>query len=176
MKINSTKFKDLKLIKLKKFNDLRGQVVKIFDKKNKSLKFDCFESYISKSKKGTVRGLHGQTGKFSQAKLIVCIKGEALDIAIDLRKKSKTYGKVFKKFISSKNQLAVYIPKGFVHGYIILKNNTTMINLCSTAYNPKKEFGINIKSINLNIPKMKMYFSDKDKNLIGLKNYIKSQK
>ena len=51
MKINSTKFKDLKLIKLKKFNDLRGEVVKIFDKKNKSLKFDCFESYISKSKK-----------------------------------------------------------------------------------------------------------------------------
>ena len=73
MKINSTKFKDLKLIKLKKFNDLRGEVVKIFNKKNKSLRFDCFESYITKSKKGTVRGLHGQTGKFSQAKLIFCI-------------------------------------------------------------------------------------------------------
>ena len=66
MKINSTKFKDLKLIKLKKFNDLRGDVIKIFDKKNKLLRFNCFESYISKSKKGTVRGLHGQKGKFSQ--------------------------------------------------------------------------------------------------------------
>ena len=176
MKINSTKFKDLKLIKLKKFNDLRGDVVKIFDKKNKLLKFDCFESYISKSRKGTVRGLHGQKGKFSQAKLIFCIKGKALDVAIDLRKRSKTFGKVFKKIISSKNLLAVHIPKGFVHGYVILENNTTIINLCSSAYNPKKEFGINIKSINLNIPKMKMYLSNKDKNLIVLKNYIKNLK
>ncbi len=176
MKINSTKFKDLKLIKLKKFSDLRGDVIKIFDKKNKLLKFGCFESYISKSKKGTVRGLHGQIGKFSQAKLIICIKGKALDIAIDLRKKSKTYGKVFKRIINSKNLLAVYIPKGFVHGVIILENDTTIINLCSSAYNPKKEFGINIKSINLNIPKMKMYFSKKDKNLIELKNYIKKTK
>lgn len=176
MKINSTKFKDLKLIKLEKFNDLRGELIKIFDKKNKLLRFNCFESYISKSKKGTVRGLHGQTGKFSQAKLIFCIKGKALDVAIDLRKKSKTFGKVFKKIISSKNLLAVHIPKGFAHGYVILENNTTIINLCSSAYNPKKEFGINIKSINLNIPKMKMYLSNKDKNLIVLKNYIKNLK
>ena len=138
MKINSTKFKDLKLIKLEKFNDLRGELIKIFDKKNKLLRFNCFESYISKSKKGTVRGLHGQTGKFSQAKLIFCIKGKALDVAIDLRKKSKTFGKVFKKIISSKNLLAVHIPKGFAHGYVILENNTTIINLCSSAYNPKK--------------------------------------
>ena len=70
MKINSTKFKDLKLIKLKKFSDLRGDVIKIFNKKNSSLKFTCFESYISESKKGTVRGLHGQKGKFSQSKLV----------------------------------------------------------------------------------------------------------
>ena len=176
MKIISTKFKDLKLIKLKEFNDLRGDLIKIFDKKNKLLKFDCFESYISKSKKGAVRGLHGQKGKFSQSKLIFCIKGKALDVAIDLRKKSKTFGKVFKKIISSKNLLAVHIPKGFVHGYVILENNTTIINLCSSAYNPKNEFGINIKSINLNIPKMRMYFSNKDKNLVGLKNYIKNLK
>ena len=176
MKINSTKFKDLKLIKLKKFNDLRGDVIKIFNKKNKSLKFGCFESYISISKKGTVRGLHGQIGKFSQAKLIVCVKGKALDVAVDLRKRSKTYGKVFKKIINSKNLLAVYIPKGFVHGVVVLENNTTIINLCSTSYNPKKEFGINIKSNNLNIPKMKMYFSKKDKNLVKLKDYIKNSK
>ncbi len=176
MKINSTQFKDLKLIKLKKFNDLRGDVIKIFNKKNKSLKFGCFESYISISKKGTVRGLHGQIGKFSQAKLIICVKGKILDIAIDLRKKSKTYGKVFKKIINSKNLLAVYIPKGFAHGVVVLENNTTIINLCSSGYNPKKEFGINVKSINLNIPKMKMYFSKKDKNLTELKDYIKKSK
>ena len=176
MNINSTKFKDLKLLKFKKFSDLRGDVIKILNKKNKSIKFRCHESYISSSKKGTIRGLHGQTGKFSQAKIIYCIKGKALDVAIDLRKNSKTFGKVFKKIISSKNLLGVLIPKGFVHGVVILENNTILINFCSSEYNPKKEFGINIKSINLKFPKMKLYISNKDKNLIELNKFIKKTK
>ena len=158
MIIYSTKFKDLKILKLQKYQDYRGNLIKVLDRKNKSLKFNCYESYLSCSKKGVVRGLHGQIGKFSQAKIIFCVKGKILDVAVDLRKNSKTYSKVFKKVISSKNLLAIFIPKGFVHGVVILENNTTIINLCSSAYNPKKEFGINIKSINLNIPKMKMYF------------------
>ncbi len=174
MNINSTKFKDLKLIKFKKFSDLRGDVIKIINNENKSIKFECFESYISFSKKGTVRGLHGQIGKFSQSKLIYCIQGKALDIAIDLRKNSKTYGKIFKKIISSKNLLGILIPKGFVHGVIVLENNTSIINFCSSPYNPKKEFGINIRSINL--PKMKLYLSKKDKKLIELKAFIKKRK
>ena len=132
MNINSTKFKDLKLLKFTKFSDLRGDVIKILNKKNKSIKFRCHESYISSSKKGTIRGLHGQTGKFSQAKIIYCIKGKALDVAIDLRKNSKTFGKVFKKIISSKNLLGVLIPKGFVHGVVIMENDTILINFCSS--------------------------------------------
>tara|TARA_B100000767_G_C19730889_1_gene521631 strand:- start:408 stop:932 length:525 start_codon:yes stop_codon:yes gene_type:complete len=172
MNINSTKFKDLKLIKFKKFSDSRGDVIKVLNQKNKSLKFRCYESYISSSKKGTIRGLHGQIGKFSQAKVIYCIQGKALDIAIDLRKNSKTFGKIFKKIISSKNLLGVLIPKGFVHGVVILENNTTLINFCSSGYNPKKEFGVNIKSINLKLPKMKLYISNKDKNLVELNKLI----
>ena len=175
MNINSTQFKDLKLIKLKKFSDLRGEVIKILNKKNKSLKFRCFEAYVSVSKKGTVRGLHGQKGKFSQAKIIYCLRGKALDVAIDLRKNSKTYGKIFKKIISSKNSVAILIPRGFVHGLVVLENDTTIINFCSSAYNPKKEFGVNIKSINLKIPKMRLHISKKDKNLIELNKLIKTK-
>ena len=128
MKIYSTKFKDLKLISLKKYQDRRGDIVKIFNKENKNIKIDCFESYISLSKKGAVRGLHGQQGKYTQEKLIYCIQGKALDLAIDLRKNSKTYGKVFKKKISSNENIAIFIPKGFVHGVISLENKTMIIN------------------------------------------------
>ncbi len=176
MNINSTKFKDLKVIKFKRFSDIRGNLIKIFNKKKKSLKFDCFESYVSLSKKGAVRGLHGQIGKFSQAKLIYCLQGKALDVAVDLRKNSKTFGKVFQKILSSKNLIGLLIPKGFAHGVVILEKNTILINFCSSPYNSKKEFGININSLKLNIPKMKLYISQKDKNLKKLENFIKIKK
>ena len=86
MNIISTKFNGLKIIKLKYFRDIRGYNLKIFEVENK-LKFNCYESYISQSVKGGVRGLHGQKGKFSQSKLIFCLKGSFLDVAIDIRKK-----------------------------------------------------------------------------------------
>ena len=175
MIIYSTKFKDLKVLKLKKFSDLRGNLIKILDKKNKLLKFNCFESYVSYSNKGSVRGLHGQKGKFSQSKIIFCVKGKILDIAIDLRKNSKTYCKIFKKVISSKNLLALHIPKGFAHGVIALEKNTILLNISSTKYNPKKEFGININSINLKLPKFKLIFSKKDKKLQNLNQFLKNK-
>ena len=99
-----------------------------------------------------MRGLHGQSGKYSQDKLIYCIKGKALDIAVDLRKNSRTFGKIFKKEMNSKNVMGVLIPKGFAHGLIALEKNTVIINFCSTKYERKKEFGINIKSLNIKLP------------------------
>lgn len=173
MKIYSTKFKGLKIIKYNKYRDERGDVIKIFNKKNTIFKINCFESYLSFSKKGTVRGLHGQSGKYSQDKLIYCIKGKALDIAVDLRKNSKTFGKIFKKEMNSKNVMGVLIPKGFAHGLIALEKNTVIINFCSTKYERKKEFGINIKSLNIKLPNKKLLISNKDKNLPTLKNYLK---
>lgn len=176
MIVYSTKFKDLKLLKLKKFSDLRGSITKILNNKKKSLNFKCFESYVSISKKGTVRGLHGQIGKFSQSKLIYCVKGKALDIAVDLRNNSRTYGEVFKKIISSKNLIGILIPKGFVHGIISLENNTILLNFNSNDYNSKKEFGINIKSLNINLPRIKLHISKKDKKLTELKKFINTKK
>ena len=108
MNIISTKFNGLKIIKLNYFRDIRGYNLKIFEKEKK-IKFNCYESYISKSVKGGVRGLHGQKGKFSQSKLIFCIKGSFLDVAVDIRKKSKTFGKIFKKKINDHDQIALLI-------------------------------------------------------------------
>ena len=173
MKIYSTKFKGLKIIKIKKFSDLRGSVIKVFNKNKKYSKFNCFESYISFSKKGAVRGLHGQLGTYSQEKIIYCLKGKAIDIAVDMRVKSKTYGMIFKKNINSKNSTAIIIPTGFVHGLLSLEKETIVVNFCSKPYNPKREFGINFKSLNIKLPKMKFLISRKDKNLPSLQQVRK---
>ena len=171
MIINSTRFKDLKVIKCKKLSDLRGEFIKVLNKKNELNKFKCHECYISSSIKGAVRGLHGQKGKFSQTKIIFCIRGKVLDIALDLRKGSKTYGKVFKKVISLKNLTGILVPKGFVHGIIALENNSTLINFSSSPYKPAYEYGINIKSLKLKLPKMNLLISDKDKKLPELNKF-----
>ena len=176
MDIYSTKFKGLKIIKIKKFSDLRGKVIKVFNKKKKYSKFNCFESYISFSRKGAIRGLHGQKGLYSQEKLIYCLKGKAIDLAVDMRTDSKTYGQIFKKTINSKNSKAIFIPKGFVHGLLALENETIVINFCSSPFNPKQEFGINYKSLNINLPKMKFFISKKDRKLPSLKKILKSLK
>ena len=176
MNIYSTKFKGLKIIKVKKFRDLRGKVIKVFNKKKKYSKFNCFESYTSFSRKGAIRGLHGQKGKYSQEKLIYCLKGRAIDLAVDMREKSKTYGQIFKKTINSKSSNAIFIPKGFVHGLLALENETIIINFCSSSFNPRQEFGINFKSLNIDFPKLKLYVSKKDKKLPNLNKVLKSKK
>ena len=178
MKIYSTKFKDLKLIRLKKYRDKRGDIVKIFNKENKNIKKNCFESYISFSKKGAVRGLHGQQGKYSQEKLIYCIQGKALDLAIDLRKKSKTYGKYFSIILSQKNALALFIPSGFAHGYYSFEKENIIYYKLDNYYNPKFESGISYKDSELNIkwPRKKMIVSKKDQSLLTFKEFKKKFK
>ena len=178
MNINSTKFKDLKLIKFKKFSDLRGDVIKIFNKKNKSIKFECFETYVSVSKKGTVRGLHGQTGKFSQAKIVFCIEGKALDIAVDLRKNSITYGKIFKKIISSKNLTGILIPKGFAHGYLCQEKDNKLVYLLSNYWFKKYEKVLDYKNneINLKLNTKKIITSKRDEKGMSLNQFRKEIK
>jgi len=176
MNTYSTKFKGLKIIKIKKFSDLRGNVIKVFNKKKKYSKFNCFESYTSVSRKGAIRGLHGQKGLYSQEKLIYCLKGKAIDLAVDMRTNSKTYGQIFKKTINSKNSKAIFIPKGFVHGLLALENETIVINFCSSPFNAKQEFGVNFKSLNINLPKLKFFISKKDRKLPNLKKILKSSK
>jgi dTDP-4-dehydrorhamnose 3,5-epimerase len=174
MEIKKTIFKNLLEIKFKKYLDSRGSFVKIFNKLN-SKKFpnNCFESYISISKKGSFRGLHAQKGKYAQDKLVYCIKGKILDVAVDIRKKSRTYGKIYKKKISSTSSTAIFIPKGFVHGIIALENQTIVANYCSKPYNFRSEYGISLGSLPIKMPKIKFLISDKDKKLPTFKEFLK---
>ena len=125
MRAIKTKFKDLKLIKTNIFKDKRGFFKEVFqnkvEKKNNFV-FDC----MSYSKKNVLRGLHFQK-KNSQAKLLTVMQGKIFDVCVDLRKKSKTYGKYFSKVLSAKNLLSVYIPPGFAHGFLALSSKAEVL-------------------------------------------------
>ena len=120
MKIVKTKIKDLVLVKTNIYKDNRGYFKEV--EKNKLLKkkfvFDCF----SFSKKNTLRGLHLQLNK-SQAKIISVVHGKILDVVVDLRKKSKTFGKYFAIEISQNSDFSLFIPENFAHGFLCLSRN-----------------------------------------------------
>ena len=137
MKVFSTKFKGLKVIKGENHLDRRGAFREVFIK-NKMEEFNGIFWCMSKSKKNVVRGLHIQK-KNNQAKYISVIKGKIFDVAIDLRKVSKTYGKVHKCILSEKNKRSIFIPQGFAHGFQSLDNENYIIYSC-TKYRNKKSF------------------------------------
>ena len=164
MKILKTKFKDLKIIKHKTFYDKRGFLRITHNQKKLNKKF-IFE-YCTTSKKNSLRGFHFQY-KFQQAKYVTVLKGKILDCVVDLRKKSKTFGKIFKIILSQKNNLALFIPEGFAHAYYSYEKENIIYYKLSNYYQPKFEDGIltTDKKI-LNIwPKGKKIISLKDKKL-----------
>ena len=164
MKILKTKFKDLKIIKHKTFYDKRGFLRITHNQKKLNKKF-IFE-YCTTSKKNSLRGFHFQY-KFQQAKYVTVLKGKILDCVIDLRKKSKTFGKIFKIILSQKNNLALFIPEGFAHAYYSYEKENIIYYKLSNYYQPKFEDGIltTDKKV-LNIwPKGKKIISLKDRKL-----------
>ena len=173
MKIKSTKFRDLKVIYSEIHKDTRGFFREIFKKKffsNKKFVFTC----ISSSKKNVLRGMHLQTS-FSQGKYLTVLKGEIFDVAIDLRKKSKTFGKYFKIKISDSNGTSIYIPPGFAHGFLGLKKENIISYHCTNYRSKKNEIGLlwNDKDLNIKWPINKPITSLKDKKNISFKEYIK---
>ena len=120
MKLINTKIAGLKLIKSQIFKDKRGYLRETF--RNKFIKKEFIFDVMSFSKKGVLRGLHIQIER-SQAKIITVTHGKVLDVAVDLRKKSKTFGKYFSIVISDKSDFSFYIPDGFAHGFVCLSSN-----------------------------------------------------
>lgn len=164
MRIYNTKFKDLLVIKQKDNIDRRGSLRETFNKKILKKKF-IFE-YCTTSKNNVLRGFHFQT-KFQQAKYVNVVKGKILDVVIDLRKKSKTFGKIFKIILSKKNSIGLYIPQGFAHAYYSFEKENIIYYKLDNYYKPRFENGIiyNDKDLKIKWPKKKMLVSKKDKNL-----------
>ena len=166
MKFIKTKFRDLVVIESKVHNDNRGFFKEIY-KKNKFNKFNFVFGCASSSKKNVFRGLHFQS-KFAQGKYLTVLKGKVLDVAVDLRKNSKTFGKYYKIILSDNNGKSIFIPPGFAHGFLGLKKETN--------YRSKRhENGIlwKDKDLKINLPLKKPKVSTKDKSLASYKDFCK---
>lgn len=175
-------FKGLKVISRDTYSDSRGAFFKIFNLNDlKKHGWDNQAQQINFSqtmKKGTVRGMHMQFSKYSEYKLVTCIKGAIFDVAIDLRKKSETYLKYFCIQLDQCNKLSLMIPPGFAHGFQVLEENSQIIYVHSQEYNKEYEGGIYAKdnTINVNWPLPVIGLSERDKNLPSLNELIQSKK
>ena len=176
MKIIHTKFKDLKIIKQDVFKDKRGSLRITFNQKLMKKKDFIFE-YCTSSKKKSLRGFHFQF-KHQQAKYVSVIKGKILDCVIDLRKNSKTFGKFFQIILSEKNNLGLYIPKGFAHAYYSYNNFNIIYYKLTNFYKPQFESGINLmdKTLDIKWPKKKFNVSNKDRKLQSFNEFERDYK
>jgi len=175
MKIFKTKIKDLLIVRQKNNKDNRGSLRETFNDKKLKKKF-VFE-YCTTSKKNVLRGFHFQY-RNQQSKFVTVLKGKILDVVIDLRKNSRTFGKTFKIILSHKNALSLFIPKGFAHSYYSFEKENIIYYKLDNYYSPKYEGGIiyNDQSLNIKWPKKNMLVSKKDKSLMTMKKFSKALK
>ncbi len=170
MKVKKTKFKGLLIVKQTNNSDSRGNLRETFN--NKILKKKFIFEYCTTSKKNVLRGFHFQT-KYKQSKYVNFVKGKILDVVIDLRKNSKTFGKSFKIILSKENALGLFIPSGFAHAYYSYGRENIIYYKLDNYYAPNYENGIiyNDKNIRINWPRKNMVISKKDKKLISFKKF-----
>lgn len=175
MKKIKTKFKDLIILKTQIFKDKRGffKEVQRSNILKKKFIFDCF----SYSKKNVLRGLHLQT-KNSQEKFVSVIKGKILDVVIDLRKKSQTFGKNFQIILSEKNAKSILIPSGCAHGFLGLDNENIVVYSNNNYRSKKSEIGLlwNDPKLKIKWPKKKLIISKKDKNNLKFIDFCRKYK
>ena len=177
MIIQKTPIQNAFILKPKKFNDNRGYFEKqfcnnLYKKKNLNIIWKQINKSSNK-KKYTFRGMHFQKKPFTEIKIVQCIKGKILDVVIDLRKNSKTFGKTFKIILSKENAIGLYIPAGFGHAYYSYNAENIIYYKLDNYYMPKFESGIiyNDKKIKIKWPKKKIGLSKKDRNLGSFKDF-----
>lgn len=155
MTVKETKLKGCFILEPKIFEDSRGYFFESFNKEtfNKLIgeNINFIQDNESYSSKGVLRGLHYQTGKYAQAKLVRVIKGKVLDIAVDIRKDSPTFGEHVSLELSEDNKLQLFIPRGFAHGFIVLSDTAIFSYKCDNFYNKEFEGGIIYNDKDLNI-------------------------
>jgi dTDP-4-dehydrorhamnose 3,5-epimerase len=173
MRATETKLKGCFVLEPKIFKDNRGYFFESFNQNmfNKLIgqKVNFIQDNESFSSKGVLRGLHFQTGVFAQSKLIRVIKGRVLDIAVDIRKNSPTFGEHVSIELTEDNKKQLFIPRDFAHGFVVLESNTIFSYKCDNYYNKSSESGVLYNDPSLKIdwklPKSELLLSEKDKQL-----------
>ncbi|MEG2437072.1 MAG: dTDP-4-dehydrorhamnose 3,5-epimerase [Cetobacterium sp.] len=180
-----TGIKDLIVIEPTVFGDNRGFFMESYSKKDFSeigLDMEFVQDNHSKSKKGVLRGLHFQT-EHVQGKLVRVTAGSVLDVAVDLRQGSETFGKYFLAELTAENKKMFYIPPGFAHGFLTLEDNTEFLYKCTDYYAPEFDSGVlwNDPDIGIewnfekyNMSAEEILLSEKDKKQQTLKEFVKS--
>jgi len=172
-----TPLKGLLIIQPRVFADTRGFFMEIY-KKSDFVKAGITEEFTqdnhSYSSKGVLRGLHFQKEPYAQGKLVRCVKGAVWDVAVDLRADSKTFGQWSGIELTEENKTMFYIPTGFAHGFVTLKDNTHFLYKCTNEYNPETDSGIIWNDTNLNIEwplTDGLSFSEKDLRLLSFEEF-----
>lgn len=179
MTINQTPLQGCFVIEQKVFTDLRGTFMEVFHQKDflekTGLDINFVQDNQSTSHYGVLRGLHLQIGEASQAKLVRVIKGEVLDVVVDVRPGSDTFGQHFSVRLSAQNNKQLFIPRGFAHGFVSLVEESIFAYKCDNYYNPKAEAGIRYDDATLQIdwhlPNDKLIVSEKDLTLPSFKEF-----
>ena len=179
MNVIDTEIEGVKVIEPRVFNDARGYFFESFSQREfdeKVGKVNFVQDNESKSCIGVVRGLHFQKPPYSQAKLVRVVKGRVLDVAVDLRKGSSTFGKHVSVELSEENKLQFFIPKGFAHGFVVLSDEALFQYKCDEFYHPESEGAIAWDDPDLGIdwklPVEKRILSEKDSHHPRLKDIV----
>lgn len=177
MQIKTTPIEGLLIIEPQIFNDPRGYFYESYNKEKMyaaGIDIEFVQDNQSLSQKGIVRGLHFQAAPYAQAKLVRVIQGAVMDVAVDIRKNSPTYGQHFAIELSAENKTMFFIPPGFAHGFETLTDNTLFLYKCSNLYNKESEGGLlwNDEQLNIQWQTKNPLVSDKDKVLPALNNFI----
>ncbi|WP_405294449.1 dTDP-4-dehydrorhamnose 3,5-epimerase [Algibacter sp. Ld11] len=180
MIVEETKLKGCFIIAPRVFNDDRGYFFECFNQKTFNKLINTEVNFVqdneSFSSKGVLRGLHHQLGEHAQAKLVRVIKGQVLDVAVDIRKGSETFGQYVAVELTEDNKKQLFVPRGFAHGFIVLSDTAIFSYKCDNFYNKESEGGIiyNDKdlSIDWKLEEKEFIVSEKDLVLPTLKNAV----
>ena len=178
MKVQKTKLKDVFLIKPKVFHDNRGYFFESFNAKAfqqlTKIKANFKQDNQSLSSKNVLRGLHFQKPPYAQAKIVSVIKGEVLDVVVDIRKNSNTYGQHIIENLSEDNHHQLYIPEGMAHGFLTLSDETIFCYKCSDYYNKESEDSIlwNDELLNINWGSSNPIVSQKDQQAKNFSSFV----
>jgi dTDP-4-dehydrorhamnose 3,5-epimerase len=182
MQIEKTPIKDLVILRPRVFADNRGFFLESYNKRTMTelgISSEFVQDNRSFSKRGTLRGMHLQVGDSAQAKLVTCLSGSVLDVAVDLRPKSATFGQHFSVVLDAAEKTQFFVPRGFAHGFIVLSETAEFFYKCDNFYNPKAEIGIMYNDpemgINWRLNPSEFILSDKDKVNGSLANFIQAK-
>jgi dTDP-4-dehydrorhamnose 3,5-epimerase len=182
MRIEQTPLQDCFIVHEKVNTDPRGYLIETFNQRDfkaaTGLDIVFVQDNQSKSSKGVLRGLHMQRGAGAQAKLVRVIAGAVLDVVVDLRKGSPSFGQHFTIELTEDNHKQFFVPAGFAHGFVVLSETATFFYKVDKFYEPGNEVGImyNDKDLNINwqLPESELIFSEKDKTLGSFSEYVAS--